>query len=252
VTSENELCHKANGSAMVVALAGAGNYTYLWNTGAVTALDSGLTEGNYSVTVSDGYCFVSATVAVNETPGPTADFLMHPEVLTLFDKYVTASFSDFSSGNIVDWFWNYGTDTIIESGSEGTHSFFNTGNYPVMHIIIDINGCVDTVIKTITVRDYYTIYIPNCFTPDNDGLNDYFFPLGITWDVQEFEMDIFDRWGNIVYQSFDSGSAGWNGTFKNKGSKDEAVVGVYIYLIRVKEAYSSDVHEYRGSVTLMR
>ena len=162
IFSQNAICSNADGIATVNATGGLGSYTYLWSNGVTVSVDTGLIAGNYSVTVSDGNCSTITSVIVNETPGPVAGFYAHPNVLTLFDSYVTSTFLDNSTGNIVSWQWDFG-DTTYGSGNEISHNYTSLGNYPVTLVVIDNNNCIDSITDTIKVIDYYTIYIPNCF-----------------------------------------------------------------------------------------
>jgi gliding motility-associated-like protein len=64
-------------------------------------------------------------------------------------------------------------------------------------------------------------------------------------------MYIFDRWGNLIFKSFDQKNDKWNGTVNNQGKPDEAIIDVYDYLIRVKELYGPK-HQYIGRVTILK
>jgi gliding motility-associated-like protein len=250
--TQNEICGRANGSALINASGGLGIYSYLWSNGATLPLDSGLTQGIYSVSVSDGNCSVSSNVIVNETHGPIANFYVQPSPLVLFEKSVTANFYDCSTGSVGDWFWNFGDTTNTATGNQVIHDYYNIGYYPITLIVSDTNGCIDTLIRKILVRDYFTCYIPNCFTPSsNDEINNWFSPKGANWQSKDFEMYIFDRWGDMLFQSKDVTNTSWNGTFNNTGSPSDAVMGVYQYLIRIRED-SNTLHEYIGSVTLLK
>lgn len=68
------------------------------------------------------------------------------------------------------------------------------------------------------------IYVPNIFSPNNDGVNDNFMPVGI--DIEVERLEIYDRWGSLVFQS-EASSNGWDGTFEG----ENANVGAYLYLI---------------------
>ena len=254
VASQNEICNNSNGTATVTATGGTGIYTYLWSNGQTSTTLTGLPHGNYSVTVSDGGCSSSATVSVQNTPGPTASFVVHPKVLNLMQGPVT--FNDYSTGNIVNWLWNYGDGSPDGSGTYNTHNYPNIGTYIVSLVVTDNNGCMDTMIDTVHVNDIYTFYIPNSFTPNGDGINDVFSPEGINVDPYHFNMYIFDRWGNIVYHTNIWNTAansceGWNGTKDNKFGWERAVVDVYVYKIYVKEL-SGQTHVYYGHVTLVK
>lgn len=107
-------------------------------------------------------------------------------------------------------------------------------------------GCTTTDVIAIK-KDCY-IDIPNAFTPNGDGDNDYFFPKGqLSQSISTFKMQLFSRWGQLVFETTAIGGRGWDGRFNNK----EQPLGVYVYLIDV--AYSNGRPEqYKGNVTLIR
>jgi gliding motility-associated-like protein len=249
VTSTPEICFRSDGTITVTANGGYGTYTYNWNTNPqqTTQTAINLPSGTYTVTVDDGGCTATTSGNIAFIPGPTAYFLAHPKVLTIIDGPV--SFHDNSSGNIVNWQWTLG-DGSMASGIAFDHKYNSVGTYVVTLIVTDNNGCTDTISDTIRVKDIFTIYIPNAFTPDGNGDNDYFFPQGVYWDPDYFEMDIFDRWGNLIYHTNTIGDK-WNGTVNNSGKLDDVVIDVYVYVIRVKEM-EGPKHEYIGRVTLIR
>ncbi|MFH0864987.1 MAG: choice-of-anchor L domain-containing protein [Bacteroidota bacterium] len=251
--SVNEICDQANGTATVNATGGVGNYTYLWSDGQTTSTATGLSAGSYSVTVSDGGCSTVEMANVLETPGPDAGFSASPQVLTLMDGPV--SFLDNSSGNIVTWDWNFGDGTANAGGNAPDHPYENMGTFLVTLIVTDDNGCMDTTQDTIVVKEIYTFYIPNTFTPNGDGINDYWTPKGLSVDPLNFEMDIFDRWGNVMFHSknwnstLNQGGEPWNGTMNNDGNFNDIVMDVYVYRIKIKEV-DGPKHEYIGRITL--
>ena len=97
----------------------------------------------------------------------------------------------------------------------------------------------------------YLIWIPNSFTPNGDGKNDFWppYPLGVNIDEKTFVMYIYNRWGELVYQSTDM-TKRWNGTMNNKGSFDDVVMDTYIYKISLKDL-DGIKHEYFGHVNLI-
>jgi len=252
VSSQDEICYHANGSATVNATGGVGNYTYTWSNGPHTPNNTGLTQGSYSITVSDSECISSATVNVMEAPGPIAGFSEHPRITTLLDGPV--NFFDNSTGNIVSWLWNFG-DGSTGNGSFVQHQYNNLNTYLVTLIVIDNNGCSDTISDTLIVKDYFTFYIPNAFTPNGDDINPLFYPTGYNVDPNNYNMMIFDRWGNMVFNTSKwdvSGNhgEGWNGTLNNKRSVNDVVMDVYVYRILVKEL-DGPKHVYIGHITLI-
>ena len=258
LSSVDETCDLKNGMAGVVAYGTGKIFYYLWNTGDTTALIDSLAQGIYTVTVDDGDCTSQASVTVGEIPGPTADFFAQPEVLTLLDasEPVTFNFHDLSRGSVMAWEWDFGDDSYMTSSDKNTsHSYDEVGIYNVTLKVTDINNCIDSFTNKVKVKDVFTFYVPNSFTPDGDGVNDYFSPKGINVDPENFDMYIYNSWGNLMYhtnQWTEPAAAPWDGTLNNSGSVSTVVPGVYIYLIYAKELDGNIIHEYKGTITLLR
>lgn len=107
-------------------------------------------------------------------------------------------------------------------------------------------GCNTTEVITIN-KDCY-IDIPNAFTPNNDGVNDYFFPRQLlSQKVTAFNMKIFNRWGQIIFETDKTDGRGWDGKLNNT----EQPQGVYVYLVDVQLDGRIEEH-YQGNVTLIR
>jgi len=96
------------------------------------------------------------------------------------------------------------------------------------------------------------LFTPSAFTPNEDGFNDYFLPEGVYLNDQEFELSIYDRWGNLIYETNERFGAyiGWDGR-ANKG-KNIAQQDVYVWVIRTKDLADEKRHQYIGHVTLVR
>jgi gliding motility-associated-like protein len=114
------------------------------------------------------------------------------------------------------------------------------------------NGCIAHDSLSVRVNISREIYIPNIFSPDFDGYNDYFNIFAPSPAVQAVEqLLIFDRWGALVFEQenlpFNAPGAGWDGRFKGK----DLPSGVYTYLAKVR-FLDGEVMEYAGEVTLVR
>ena len=104
----------------------------------------------------------------------------------------------------------------------------------------------DTIIAHLK-PDIYGFYVPNSFTPNDDGINDVWLPLGNAIDVTQYELQVFDRWGELILTSNDP-FKGWDGTI---GGRD-AQVGVYVYRLSVVDAVLNEKHDLAGHVTLFK
>lgn len=142
--------------------------------------------------------------------------------------------------------------TILPDGQElldmkeATFTMEDTGNFEVYHYSYNQFGCVDTVIDTIRVNDPFTLYIPNAFTPDGDGINDLFtFKMS---GISEIHLEIYNRWGELVYQSNDP-YAGWDGTDR---SGRVSPAGVYSFVLVCRAREGATDHVETGTITLLR
>lgn len=204
------------------------------------------TSGIYTINVivtSPFGCVNSAsttsTVVVN--PGTTADFSSEA-----IDGTVLSPMHQFNdqSINAASRSWTFGDGTTT-AALNPLHSYPGKGKYMVSLVTITTAGCKDSVSKEIEILPVFTLYIPNAFTPDEDGTNDLFMPKGV--EVSEFNMMIFDRWGEMIFQTDDL-MKGWDGK-ANNGDKI-AQQGVYVYKIAVRD-FSQKYHGYTGHITLL-
>ncbi|MBT6965097.1 MAG: T9SS type B sorting domain-containing protein, partial [Flavobacteriales bacterium] len=123
--------------------------------------------------------------------------------------------------------------------------FNNIGNYNVFLIAVSEFGCEDEMIKQVYIHPEYTIFVPTAFSPDGDGLNDIFEAKGT--GITEFEMQVFDRWGGLVFES-SSVDYGWNG----KDVAGEIVNnGTYLYHVALYD-HNGRLWVYNGELNLMR
>ena len=260
-SSVDEICQMKNGTATAVPSGGVPPYIYSWSNGENTQTATGLSQGNYTYTVTDqGGCSTSGTVSVGEIPGPTAYFMYTPKILNILEGPVY--FWDESTGGTPPYTyqWDFG-DATSGTGTYNVHPYPNLGTYIITEIVTDSNGCKDTVSDTVKVVDIFTFYTPSAFTPNNDGLNDTWAPQGTNIDTNNYEEYIYDRWGNLVFQTTKwqvskteppKGQAeGWNGTINNNSNIKEIVMDIYVYKIDLREFNHGPKHEYVGRITLV-
>ena len=245
-TSTDAYCSQNNGTASANS-AGTG-CTYVWNTVPPdsTQTITSLAAGTYSVTVNCGGCIGTASTTVAQDIGPIAAFSTKPEVVTINEGPVT--FYDESVGNITDWEWTFG-DGSYASGSQVNHTYADSGSYFLTLIVTDVNGCVDTAEGYVHIYPYFAIWIPNSFTPNLDGKNDIFKPVGVGIDTKTFSMIIYNRWGHEMFSTTDI-NQGWNGTMDNKYDNSKCIEATYVYLIKVSDLKGKK-YTYKGTVTLI-
>ena len=177
-------------------------------------------------------------------PNPNAAFTVQPETATITDPVI--SIKDLSVG-VNFWNWNFGDGSDSSSVfNPGPHTYADTGVYTITLIVSTQYNCIDTADETVIIEPDFVFYIPNAFTPNDDGVNDTFTGRGIF--VHNFEMSIFDRWGNLVFFSDDINKP-WDGK-ANRGN-EVAQGDVYIYSIKLID-FKKGKHSYKGIVTLVR
>jgi len=110
----------------------------------------------------------------------------------------------------------------------------------------DKNGCEANQTFNVKISDEQA-YIPNIFSPNDDGSNDYFKPVISSQALTNYEFIIYDRWGSLVYKDNTNNTLGWDGTHTNA----KALPGVYAYYLRAIKAGCPDIVK-KGSVTLIR
>lgn len=201
---------------------------------------------NVTITVtSDSGCVstLSKNNYITVYPAPVAGFTAQPETTTIIDPVI--SITDLSIGTNL-WNWDFGDLTSSVVFNPPPHTYSDTGSYAITLITSTTYGCVDSAIQTIIIEPDFVFYIPNAFTPDGDEINDTFSGKGIF--INEFEMTIFDRWGNLIYKTKDINKP-WDGK-TNQGAVF-LQTDVYVYVINVTD-FKNKKHNYKGIVTLAR
>jgi gliding motility-associated-like protein len=202
-------------------------------------------DGVYNVTLISGTQFgCRDTIKKNEYilvyPRPEAGFSVQPEEVTMINPTVTL-FDAYTDAT--NWTYSFGDGSISESNNP-QHLYSAPGNYEVKQIVWNQFQCYDTLKKKVHVEDDYAFYIPNSFTPNGDGENDFFYGTGFR--IFSFKMSIYNRWGDLIYETNDIGKP-WDGRFNGNPAQSD----VYIYKITTTDVFHLQ-HEYIGDVTLVR
>lgn len=177
-------------------------------------------------------------------PPPVANFYFEP---TVFDNFhPDISFYD-DSEYAVHWDW-YINGKLVKQQPDFQFTFPDTGVQEIMLVVTHPQHCQDTLVQYLDVVPKTTYYLPNAFSPNEDTVNDYFKGIGVMDGVSQFQITIFDRWSNVLFES-DSIDESWNGTVRNTGRQVSS--GVYPYVAKWKEP-RGEQKELRGFVTLIR
>ncbi len=119
------------------------------------------------------------------------------------------------------------------------------GTVEIMQIVTNDFGCVDTAIGSVQIYPETSLYVPNAFSPNDDKINDKFRPKGIL--VFDFNMKIYNRWGQLVFETNDLYYE-WDGSYMNAGGGKK--VDVYVYKIVYRDVLGN-AHKKEGTVTIL-
>ena len=209
--------------------------------------------GIYSVTITsltDIGCYYTKTysdlIEVYSLPNP--NFVINPNPVSIFDPVV----------NIVKLYPNP-TDSYVWSINGGTPSSSSlqnfkveypvgiVSNYPIQLIVTSEYGCIDSMTQIVQLFNEVIIYAPNTFTPDGNEFNNDWRVYIDGIDQFDFQLLIFNRWGEIVWESKDSKVA-WDGTYGGNLVQE----GTYTWIIRCKDAFNDEKYNFEGHLNVIR
>ena len=211
------------------------------------------TPGVYTVilTVTSNNGCVSTTTMLNYisvSPVPVASFTFTPTDATVLNPLIT--FTDQSTGADT-WAWSFGDlDSSTSSLQHPTFLYPEAGCHDVTLTVTNNAGCTDDTTGEVCIGPDWVIFVPNAFTPNGDGANDFFRPEGMGIDPENYEMWIFDRWGNMIWYT-DDWYKSWNGKVLNGGSDEVAQIDTYVWKIKCKDILGYK-HTYIGKVSIIK
>jgi gliding motility-associated-like protein len=211
-----------------------------------------LEDVTYKLQVVDSFLCTSESSFPYTSIHVKADFSVDPDK---GESPLKVSFTDKSIRGLY-YKWEFGDDSISELKRDSlSHIYYRPGEYSVKLTIESDLHCVDSMRFEKIVVDPSELSIPNVFTPDGDGINDYF--IVESKSLRTINVEIFSRSGLMVYSFSGEGERlkdwlGWDGNINN--SSREATPGVYFYIIRARgwDDKIYDSQEYRGFVYLYR
>ncbi len=242
LTKQDEKCRQKTGFIDAFVIGGTSPYAYQWSDGQVTQQANHLGEGSYTVTITDALgCSGTTTIGLVNVD----DVFNGDVIMSLDEPEVNAPFIITLDPTSV-WSLNYavGSDSVYRFGLSNTFNYENYGDYNITYYLTSNDGCKHTLKYDFFVKDFMTIYVPNTFTPNSDRTNDGFCAKGTL--IREFEMWIFDRWGQLLFKSDDIDTK-WDGTFKGNPCQ----IDTYIYKIIAKDYYDNS-KTFVGHVNLVR
>jgi gliding motility-associated-like protein len=199
-------------------------------------------SGDFPVTLtvtSTFGCEDSETTMISVNPAPNADFSLNPNPALVLENVF---FADQTTGNpIVSWFWNFG-DGQGDDEENTVHAYADGGTFPITLIVTDVNGCVDTAFRELSIA--LLPVLPTGFSPNGDTENDVFIIRGGPFKSVDFK--IYNNWGQLIYESTDA-LEGWDGMYQG----EQAPLGVYTWTF-VVEMPNGQIIKKSGDVTLIR
>jgi gliding motility-associated-like protein len=240
---------EGNGQAAIAAGSGVPPYTYsLSGVGNNnTGVFSGLSAANYTYTVTDGNnCTDTGSLVVTEPQAVELTVIPLTATINLGDTLQLNATSNYDPATTYTWSPANGL-SCTDCASPVVTSY-NNMEYTVQ-VTADVNGnnCIATQPVTVTVIPRYDLFIPNTFTPNNDGNNDVFKIFGNLQALKYLNVQIFNRIGEKVYESNELNFS-WDGTYQGKPHP----AGVLVYTLKVVFVDNHTEELYTGSLTLMR
>lgn len=234
-----------------------GNTSCIWTLSDGTTVNGCMTdltltqEGCYDVslqvTSSEG-CSVSEVyptqVCVSGQPDP--GFSINSYSFSNIDSELEAVADD---NSLVSYTWFFGG---LEAGQEITFNYtfsdLSSGTTELCLAVENGVGCMDTSCVEVSYKQDFSIYVPNSFTPNGDGVNDEFYPVSYSSEFEEFEMIVVNRWGTVFFQSNDLTNSIWDGTLYGVKVPED----VYVWKITYRETGSPLIEGITGHVSLIR
>jgi len=219
---------------------------------------------------------VTSPAQVNAYPGTIADFSVAPDKAPATDP--TFNFHELWSPNpgVTSWIWDFGDGSMDNTNTDPAHSYSASATsndfyqYTVTLYVQNQYGCWDTAKKTVEVIPEFTFYIPNTFSPNGDFINEDFF--GKSRGVKEYTIQLFDRWGNMIWDCHReesntlwdgtgdeglSSACKWDGKVQQGGldmsgnSRQHVQEDVYVWKVRLIDIFNRR-HDYVGHVSVIR
>ena len=215
------------------------------NQSTMTQVFPATTQNVIKLTVSNGACSDTKTETLSLNNKVTAKF-QAPSDVCPDDSIV---FINESSGPINSWAWDFGNGNTSNAKDPPAQVYPLTGStttYTVSLTASNAQGCQATQTKTIRVQATCIIAVPTAFSPNNDGLNDYFYPLN-AFKADELDFKVYNRWGQIVFAATNSDSK-WDGKFKGV----EQATGVYTWRLSYKDKATGERFTLKGTTLLVR
>ena len=239
-----------------ISVPGCASATWIFGDGSTGTGCTGVshcynTPGVYSVTehiIDVNGCpgTMVRTNYMDAWPDPEAAFSLSPQPTSIVASEIT--FTDLSTG-AVSWSWNFGDFANSTSTLQNPqYTYPDTGCFTATLIVKNNFGCLDTAKQPVCIQPYFTFYAPNTFTPNGDGKNETWFPQGVGIDPTRYHLMMFDRWGNLMWETHTWGD-GWDGRANN--GANIAQIDTYVWRCDLYD-YLGNKHRFIGHCNIIQ
>jgi gliding motility-associated-like protein len=194
--------------------------------------------------VSNGFCSDTLSKTVNLDNILTAAFKAPNEVCPKNEII----FNDSSIGNIISYHWDFGDGTSSTDREPPKHLFPDTReatSYTVYLVIQNSMGCQDTASEQIIKLQTCNVSVPNAFTPNGDGKNDFLYPLN-AYDATDLRFLVFNRYGQLVFETRD-----WTRKWDGRMNGQLMAAGTYVWMLSYTDGSGKKLSQ-RGTTILIR
>ncbi|MDP5081783.1 MAG: gliding motility-associated C-terminal domain-containing protein, partial [Winogradskyella sp.] len=243
-TQTNVDCETQSFDQTFIARASGGvpPFQYTWSSGTVSGLNNDMMstdeDGLVIVDVVDGIgCTNSFSLNVDAPIFGEPDFSTTSFGYINFGVYAIQDpieFINTATGDYQSVLWDFG-DGSFSSEENPIHTYFQVGTYVVTQTVTYPFGCVYTKVISLIIEEGYKLVMPDAFTPNEDGLNDFFGPIYV--GLNALEINIFDTWGSLIYSESGDAIAGWDGKVKDEVAEN----GNYYYTFTAKTFYGDEI-----------
>ncbi|PJJ07284.1 gliding motility-associated-like protein [Flavobacterium sp. 1] len=227
-------------------------YQLTWSSGVVSGANNEIMNtsqnGVVTLTAIDGLgCQAHYTFEVKIPELGYPDFTTSSYAYSTYGFYSVVDpiqFKNTSNGDFISIAWDFG-DGSVSNEINPTHSYLTPGQFTVLQSVAYSLGCVYTYSQTLNIEKGYELISPTGFTPNGDGINDFFTPQFL--GMKSIKFEVYNTWGVLIYSEEGETIRGWNGYVKDRFSEN----GNYFYRIVAITFYGTEIKQ-EGSFTLIK
>jgi gliding motility-associated-like protein len=247
VTSPGPTC-PGETVAVSIAITPTAAYTIEWNGEELIQTSYSTESGSeVSIQVTDAYeCVSDTTVLLEAYPEPIASFSIDQigDCIPFEDISNITFINNSINGSIGTWDFGDGRTSSFSPGDDAEHSYAEAGTYVITLDIMSADGCTDTTTQELCALPEQPVFIPDIFSPNDDGKNDVLYVRGKL--ISRLEFRVYSRWGEVVFET-KTVSLGWDGRVRGV----PAPSGSYYYTITATVGSATRVEEV-GEIVLIR